>query len=675
MISRLLIIIFLLTSLIGFAQRQKTIDSITNQLANAKSDTSRISIMLSLAAQYTYAKPDSALLYVEKAINLIQDKKADKWKPTALRLQGSINREIGNLPLAIELTLNSLRIGQKNNNNREIRRSYNGLGNIYLDLMDYQKSISFFQLSRQVPDITKTEFDEMGLLMNIGNAYTESNQLDSASYYLNKAFHLFNQSGSGISGIFMYRNLGKLQVKLGNQKQALNYYLKSIEACGQEDYRNLAANNNKIAVLFITGRQADSCIYYAEKALMYGIKGPFRVMILESSKLLAEAYKSKDDFRKALEYQELMVDTKEKLYGAGNIEAIQAMVYQEQKRNDEIEASKLAYQNRLKQYGYLAGVGLLIIIALFLYRNNKQKNKANTLLQEQKEKAEDALSKLKSTQSQLIQSEKMASLGELTAGIAHEIQNPLNFVNNFSEVSNELIVEMNEELDKGEIDEAKAIASDIKQNLEKINHHGKRADAIVKGMLQHSRSSSGVKEPTDINALADEYLRLAYHGLRAKDKSFNATLNTDFDETIGKIDIIPQDIGRVILNLITNAFYAVDEKRKLQTLEGFKSLQGFENYEPTVLVSTHSSLSFGESLSRAIGSRGEVLISVKDNGPGIPQKVLDKIFQPFFTTKPTGEGTGLGLSLAYDIVKAHGGELKVETKEGAGSEFIIRLPE
>ena len=261
-----------------------------------------------------------------------------------------------------------------------------------------------------------------------------------------------------------------------------------------------------------------------------------------------------------------------------------------------------------------------------------------------------SLENLKSTQSQLIQSEKMASLGELTAGIAHEIQNPLNFVNNFSEVSNELIDEMNDELNKGDIEEAKAISSDIKQNLEKINHHGKRADAIVKGMLQHSRSSSGVKEPTDINALCDEYLHLSYHGLRAKDKSFNATMKTDFDPSIGNINIIPQDMGRVILNLITNAFYAVDEKKK----------SGIENYEPTVSVSTKK-------------INGKVEINVADNGSGIPQKVLDKIFQPFFTTKPTGQGTGLGLSLSYDIVKAHSGELKVETKEGDGAAFIINL--
>jgi len=271
-------------------------------------------------------------------------------------------------------------------------------------------------------------------------------------------------------------------------------------------------------------------------------------------------------------------------------------------------------------------------------------------LQTEKKRAEDALTELNATQTQLIQSEKMASLGELTAGIAHEIQNPLNFVNNFSEVNAELIDELNEELEKGNFEEAVAIAKDIKVNEEKIKHHGKRAEGIVKGMLQHSRSSSGVKELTDINSLADEYLRLAYHGLRAKDKSFNAIMETDFDESIGKINIIPQDIGRVILNLITNAFYAVDEKKK----------SGIENYNPTVSVST-----------KKTGDKIEV--RVKDNGNGIPQKVLEKIFQPFFTTKPTGQGTGLGLSLSYDIVKAHGGELKVETKEGEGTEFVMIL--
>ncbi len=266
-------------------------------------------------------------------------------------------------------------------------------------------------------------------------------------------------------------------------------------------------------------------------------------------------------------------------------------------------------------------------------------------------KLDATLSELQSTQQQLIQSEKMASLGELTAGIAHEIQNPLNFVNNFAEVNKELLLEMNDEINSGNINEAKIIARNIIDNEEKIIFHGKRADGIVKGMLQHSRSSSGMKEPTDINALVDEYLRLAYHGLRAKDKSFNASMKTDFDESVGKVKTVPQDMGRVILNLITNAFYAVTERKQKQD----------EGYEPTVTVS-----------SKRMGNKIEIHVS--DNGNGIPKNIVDKIFQPFFTTKPTGQGTGLGLSLSYDIVKAHGGELMVETKEGEGSEFIIKLP-
>jgi ligand-binding sensor domain-containing protein/signal transduction histidine kinase len=308
-------------------------------------------------------------------------------------------------------------------------------------------------------------------------------------------------------------------------------------------------------------------------------------------------------------------------------------------------------------WAYLIYIILLGLLAWRIHRYQKirtirrEREKAYQREKEQAKEIEKAYTDLKSTQQQLIQSEKMASLGELTAGIAHEIQNPLNFVNNFSEVNSELISEMKDELNKGNIEEAKTIANDIDDNEQKIIFHGKRADAIVKGMLQHSSSGSGKKEPTNINALADEYLRLSYHGLRAKDKTFNATMKTDFDETIGNINIIPQDIGRVILNLITNAFYEVDKKKK--RIDG--------DYNPTVSVSTKK-------------ENGNVLIQVKDNADGIPQKILDKIFQPFFTTKPTGQGTGLGLSLSYDMVKAHGGELSVKTKEGEGSEFIIQLP-
>ena len=314
-------------------------------------------------------------------------------------------------------------------------------------------------------------------------------------------------------------------------------------------------------------------------------------------------------------------------------------------------------------YCMYALILLAFIFAIYRYqkqriiRNEREKIQLRELAQAKE--IEKAYHELSATQAQLIQSEKMASLGELTAGIAHEIQNPLNFVNNFSEVNKELLVELKEELDKGNIHEAKELADDVIDNQEKINFHGKRADGIVKGMLQHSRTNTGQKELTDINALADEYLRLTYHGLRAKDKSFNASMKTDFDPALQKINIIPQDIGRVFLNLFNNAFYAVSDKKK--QMEG-KILADRKLYEPLVSVST-----------KQIGNQVEIVI--RDNGTGIPQKVMDKIFQPFFTTKPTGEGTGLGLSLSYDVIKGHGGELNAMNIPGnQGAEFIIRLP-
>ena len=285
----------------------------------------------------------------------------------------------------------------------------------------------------------------------------------------------------------------------------------------------------------------------------------------------------------------------------------------------------------------------------------------------QKIQLESTLDELTSTQALLIQTEKMASLGELTTGIAHEIQNPLNFINNFSEVSQEMISEIEEETakDPAERDDAliREILADIRKSLEKVQHHGKRADSIIKGMLAHSRTGSGIKESTDINALVDEYLRLAYHGMRSKDNSFNATLQSALDENIGNLNIISQDIGRVLLNLINNALYAIGEKNKLfgenPSVLGNNIEQ--KKYEPTLSVSTKK-------------LPDKVEITVKDNGTGIPAHVIDKIFQPFFTTKPTGQGTGLGLSLSYDIIKAHGGELKVETTEGEGTEFTVVLP-
>jgi len=303
-------------------------------------------------------------------------------------------------------------------------------------------------------------------------------------------------------------------------------------------------------------------------------------------------------------------------------------------------------------------LGLLFGYIMYFLFSYRHKQKDYKLLQSQKEEIdtqkillEKTLEELKAAQSQLILRERMASLGELTTGIAHEIQNPLNFVNNFSDVNKELVEELQIELNSGNVTEALSISNDIKENEEKINLHGKRADAIVKGMLQHSRTTAGQKELTDINTLADEYLRLSYHGFRTKDKSFNATLLTDFDKSLEKINIVPQEIGRLLLNLFNNAFYTVIEKMKLKE----------DGYEPTISVSTRK-------------LNNNVQIKIKDNGMGVPQKIAEKIFQPFFTTKPTGQGTGLGLSLSYDIVKVHGGTINLLTEEGVYTEFIIQLP-
>ena len=370
---------------------------------------------------------------------------------------------------------------------------------------------------------------------------------------------------------------------------------------------------------------------------------------------LALCYEKTNDYKNAFENYKKYTAVSDSIRSRENIRKAteQMMTYEFEKKEEanRLEQEKKDAVAEARQWVLIIGLVLTLILVFVIYRSLRSKRKSNAKLTVQKEELQNALSKLKSTQSQLIQAEKMASLGELTAGIAHEIQNPLNFVNNFSEVSKEMLAEMQDEISDNNFENVRELANDVIKNLDKIYVHGKRAEGIVKGMLQHTRTENELKEPTNINTLADEYFRLAYHGLRAKDKSFNATLETDFDNTIGKVSIVRNDMGRVILNLITNAFFAVDEKRKF----------GEADYKPTVTIRT-----------RKLGEKVEV--TVQDNGNGIPKAVLDKIFQPFFTTKPPGQGTGLGLSLSYDIITRHKGKLTVETDEGVGTAFIVELP-
>jgi two-component system, NtrC family, sensor kinase len=635
-------ILLLLSWINGFTQSQQLIDNLHHQLATAKDDRSRIDAQIILCSNYRLGNTDSSVYYGQVALSSAQKINYPEGEILALSFMSITLGQIGNLSKALEMAFKALQIAKSNNLETLTSPTLNSIGEIYIVLKDYPKALDYLQKQKNLYDTRKMDEGFGYALYDIGNVYEETDQLDSARYYELQALEFFRKNNR--EEPLVSKTLGNIEMKSGNRARALSYYQQSLQiAIQNNEHRASASAYNKIASFYKVVNQPDSGIYYARKGLEEAELISHKKTILEAATLLSAFYEQKDA-KESLKYLKIANTYKDSLFSTGNIQIIQALVDKEEEHQNEIEAAKTKYQGQLKQYAFIAGLGILLLIASILYRNNRQKQKANKIL-------EITLSNLRATQGQLIQSEKMASLGELTAGIAHEIQNPLNFVNNFSDVNRELADELEQEIDKGNYTDAKTLARDIKDNEEKINHHGKRADAIVKGMLQHSRSSSGQKEPTDINALADEYLRLAYHGLRAKDKSFNADIKTDFDESIGKINIVPQEMGRVILNTINNAFYAVDEKKKIIG----------NGYEPTVSVTTKK-------------NNGKIEISVKDNGNGITQKALDKIFQPFFTTKPTGQGTGLGLSLSYDIVKAHGGELKVETKEDIGSEFIISLP-
>ncbi len=527
--------------------------------------------------------------------------------------------------------------------------------------MYYRKAITTLRNSNDSSNLAAT-------LFNAGDEMLKARVDDSAFLYLTEAKIIFeNLADSRYIGYFL-GNLGILQGYKGNFSQAdrdIKEAIRILEA--NEDYYPVCDYLLALADIYKEKNQITEAINYANRSLKLGQQFNLVEQIANASNKLSMLYEVKGDADQSLQYYKLYVQYRDSLNNLPGYKKMADLrtdfeVSQIQNRVNLLTRQKNDQKKLLLASSVIGAMA--IIIVLIMVRNTKHKKKAYSILATQKQetdteraKAENALTELRKTQKQLIHAEKMASMGELTAGIAHEIQNPLNFVNNFSEINKELSEEIANEVEKGNLEEIKLIAIDIKENSEKISLHGKRADAIVKGMLQHSRSSAGSKEPTDINALADEYLRLAYHGLRAKDKSFNAKLITDFDKSIGKIEVVPQDMGRVFLNLITNAFYACNQKLQSTVAND----EANQNYEPEVSISTKK-------------LNNQIEISVKDNANGIPQNVIDKVFQPFFTTKPTGEGTGLGLSLAYDIVKTHGGELNVETKKGEGTTFTVLIP-
>jgi two-component system, NtrC family, sensor kinase len=667
----------LLLPVLAVAQENR-IDSLRKIFFSSANDSVRYETAIHLYDHYEELNRDSAFYYGDQSV--IIARKHNKKLNEAYSLSRKAYQEVnlGRFAEALHSLLDAFGISENPANenyywvvhplNQESQKRLYALScthHIYGILMretrnTEQQLIHFKEAKGIAVDINSPARSLLGSL-NLGRIYWEKGKLDSALFYEDEAEQIARNSGREkyLSGILLFK--ANIYASKGDSARSLSYLYEGIRSgIQQNNFDGLIRGYRELARYYLSKGDKDSSLYYAIKQLDASIKmggvSAFGYHIGVAYENLYLVYQLRHQWDSAYKYLALTQRTNDSINKA-KIESLaefQKLTLNEQQRLQNAEKEKLAYQNKIRTNAMLAGIGVLLLLAIIFYRNNRQKHKA-------KIKIEKAYDDLKATQQQLIQSEKMASLGELTAGIAHEIQNPLNFVNNFSELNNELIEEVKSQKSKLESEELDDLLNDIFQNNEKINLHGKRADAIVKGMLQHSRATSGQKEPSDINALADEYVRLAYHGIRAKDKSFNAEIKTDFDNSVGKVNIIPQDIGRVILNLINNAFYAVDEKKKT-----YLPLEGSKEYEPVVTIST-------KRLGSSLEDRHKIEIRIADNGNGIPPKILDKIFQPFFTTKPTGQGTGLGLSLSYDIVKAHGGELRVETTVGEGTEFIFQV--
>lgn len=658
------------------------LDSLKRGLRSSKNDTVILVLSGRLAREYKEINPDSAYHYANNMLGIAIRLNLRLEEAIAIGELGYSLLNQGNYPRSLQDLLKAIAIAEDPASEKNILPQnvplYDEFTNrnlspqlqrltvlskvkqyaaiLYSNSLNYKKALFYSKaavaLARESTNIPILTIN----YITLGRTYMYLNQPDSALQNLQKGYDysLKARDNRYLGSILL--NIGRVYLSEHKPAIAKTFFKRALVESNNRDYfRGVVASDLALADLFKASGQIDSSQYHIRHGLKVANYLNAPDLSLRCYTALVDIYK-RTNTDSTVKYQSLIIRINNEIFNAKQAQQFQNIDFDEQQRITEMEAARKEYQSKLRTNILLGSTFTLVIIAFFLYRNSRTRQKA-------KQNIEKAYEQLKATQSQLIQSEKMASLGELTAGIAHEIQNPLNFVNNFSEVNKELLGEMNQAIEKGNLDEAMTLARAVMENCEKVNHHGKRADAIVKGMLQHSRKSSDQKEPTDINELCDEYLRLAYHGLRAKDKSFNAKFEIQLDPSVPKINVVQQEIGRVVLNLINNAFYACTERSRSAASEKLNA-EGQKqdaDYEPTVVVST-----------KILGNRIE--IKVRDNGSGIPDHIKEKIFQPFFTTKPPGQGTGLGLSLSYDIVKAHGGELNVETQEGQGSTFSIKLP-
>ncbi len=670
-------------------------------LERARKPVDQVSILAGITINYAfnteYTNIDSAFHYALKAIDLQQQivdngethsREEDMIALGRLKeVVASLLHSLGNYPRSLELRLQNVALAESSGNRQILCIT---LGNLMEDFMAIKDYSSALHHGRRAEAILKGQADH-GMRMTrlrskiyyqIALSHFHLNAIDSALIYAEKSSQLLTDSFNIIS--FAYTNLllADIYAATGSTPKALDYYQKVVKESPSFAPQIIAKAKTGLARVYQNEGMLDLALSHATQALTFFQNNTAQVQswgensatyLAELSPLMASLHQSNGNSDSAYYFLQLSVNLKDSLYNIDRVRQFQTLAFNDSARRKQLAREKRTaerrFKTRVKLYGLIFGIVGALLLAVILYKNNRQKQHANTKLKKQNDEIEQTLEELKTMQSQLIQAEKMASLGELTAGIAHEIQNPLNFVNNFSEVSNELIAEASEEIRNGDPKSTQSILSDLSQNLEKISYHGQRASSIVRGMLDHSRSSAGKRIPTDINQLCDEYLRLAYHAYfsgrqdqGAKNKNARVKYETDFQEDIPKIEVVAHDIGRVILNLVNNALQAMstgasveedsDRQKKESLIKGEKG---------TVRVTTKK---FDD----------HVQIIVADEGPGIPEEIRDKIFQPFFTTKPAGQGPGLGLSIGYDIVKAHGGELTVSSEEGKGTEFTVTLP-
>jgi two-component system, NtrC family, sensor kinase len=648
------------------------IDQLKLDLSRPMADTSRVLMLDQLALKITNNNPIDALKYANEGLVLSKKIGFEKGKSRIFNRLGTIYRRTSNFALSLKMHLEAIQISEKIDDQVGLSKIYNNLGNLYSEQNDFKRAIQNLLISNAIAVKLKNNDLIESSLHNIGQNYEANNQMDSALYYLQKVYDLeLNNKDSKIKFTTL-EYLGKINAKLKNDSVAMAKFRQCVpEFIKIGDNKLLGETYFDMALVFDKENQKDSTIFYAKKSLQLAQNSQSYEYINYSALLLSKLYE-KSDLNKSFNLYKQAVVAKDSIFNMQKYNQMQNVDFQEKVRQQELVDSKKEFETRQKIGVLLGLLATFLVISLIQYRNNKHKQKVNLKLSEQKDAIEsqkivlqNSVEALKTTQKQLVQQEKLASLGELTAGIAHEIQNPLNFVNNFSEVNSEIIKEIQDErakhVENRDIALENELLDDLAGNQLKILHHGNRASGIVKAMLDHSRNSTGQKTKVDLNQLTDEYLRLSYLGVRGKYKDFNADFELIKDENLPKIEIVSQDIARVILNLINNAFYAVYERKiKLNELD----------YSPKVIVKTNyfPNQKIDEKL-------GLIEIKVTDNGAGMNEDIKAKIFQPFFTTKPTGEGTGLGLSLSYEIVTiGHQGILAVESVLGQGATFIIKLP-